>query len=454
MLSKPTSIIFRRCYATRSFKDLNVSQSICNNLQRHFGIEEPTLAQSRFIPVIQSGHDLLLRDRTGTGKTFGIAVALASKLVHESQNERKLRSLYIVPNQELAVQIERWMHLLMDGTSLNAAAAYHAQSIVNDKHTSLPSHTLIGTPAHLLDSINTIPIHNIDCIVIEEADQALRLPTRYAPLKKQKKRASNPKPTETLVNHLLQLNTNTRTKNKKKPQLIAASATLNRPLRHWMRMQGWTYNPVFVDITKNVEAVSKQTQHYCLFVSRGEIRNIGSLYNIDEQMEKENPVQQQQQLVDSSDYEYNNQVSLIESVAVLNEIEQVHNGVLFVDTSVSTSDVARQLAEYGVRARDIRDYDQRNSNEEEDGATPLWIATEFSARGMDIGNVSHVFILGEPKSVGGYVHMAGRTGRLGPGGIRGGKVITLVEDKGKAETRMSNIYKMLNAQVEHYEHVQ
>ncbi|KAI7859367.1 P-loop containing nucleoside triphosphate hydrolase protein [Circinella umbellata] len=456
--------VLRRGYSTRSFKDLNVSPIICNNLHRHFAIDQPTLAQSQFIPVIQSGRDLLLRDRTGTGKTFGIAVALASKLLNEGsttrhEQEKLLRSLYIVPNHELVVQIEHWMRLLLDGTPLSATAYGTHKNIHNDDILTTHPHTLIGTPARLLDSINTLPIHNIDCIVIEEADQALRLPTRYAPLKKQKKRASNPKPTQSLVDHILRLYKN---KKRKKPQLVAASATLNRPLRHWMLKAGWTDHPVFIDITKNVEAVSEQTEHYCLFVSGGEVRNIGSFYNVDEQMQDGDGENQQHEERESSsslpsdNYQHDNATALIESVAVLNGIEKVHNGVLFVDTSVSTSDIARQLAEYGVRACDIRDYEQRKKNKEtKEETTPLWIATEFSARGMDIDNVSHVFILGEPSSVSGYVHMAGRTGRLGPQGmIRGGKVITLVEDKGRAETRMSNMYKMLNTQVEHYNHVQ
>ncbi|KAI8139519.1 P-loop containing nucleoside triphosphate hydrolase protein [Fennellomyces sp. T-0311] len=414
MLPKATLFqVFRRRYTTRSFKDLDIAPVVCDNLRHHFGVEQPTVAQSQFIPVIQSGHDLLLRDRTGTGKSFGIAVALASKLA-KANDRSSLQTLYVVPNFELATQIGHWMRLLSGGSTQDIQA-----------NTSIPAHTLISTPARLIESIDTLPFDHLDCIVLEEADQALRLPARYAPLKKQKKRASNPKPTQSLVHHVLQ--------RISKPQIIATSATLNRPLRHWMRMQGWMKNPTFIDITQNVEAVNERTQHYCLLVSGGEVRNIGSLYH-DE----------------AAGYEGDSKTALIESVAVLNDIEDVHNGVLFVDTSVSISDVARQLAEYGLRARDIRDYERDSA----DKSTKLWIATEFSARGMDISDVSHVFILGAPSSVAGYVHMAGRTGRLGPQGIRGGKVITLVEDKGRAETSMLNMYKMINAQVGHYEHVQ
>ncbi|KAI9496662.1 P-loop containing nucleoside triphosphate hydrolase protein [Zychaea mexicana] len=420
-------------------------QNLCDNLQRHFGIQQPTIAQSQFIPAIQSGRDLLIRDQTGTGKTFGIAIALASKIVHANdQNDHSdlLRTLYIVPNYELAAQIGYWIRLLSGFSNTHRLV---------QANTCVPAHTLISTPARLLESLDTIPFSNLNCIVLEEADQALRLPARYAPLKKQKKRASNPKPTQMLVSQLLQ-------ELPTKPQVVAASATLNRPLRHWMTMQGWIRKPVYIDVTKNVEALNGRTQHYCLFVSGGEIRNIGSFYGTDID---DNSSGNDEQLTDGDDnhHQSNSQAALLESIAVLHEIENVHNAVLFVDTSVSTSDVARQLAEYGLRAHDIRDYDQEKDNiidssNQGDNKTPLWIGTEFSARGMDIANVSHVFILGEPSSVGGYVHMAGRTGRLSPQGIQGGKVITLVEDRGRAETRMSNMYKMLNAQVGRYEHVQ
>jgi hypothetical protein len=54
----------------------------------------------------------------------------------------------------------------------------------------------------------------------------------------------------------------------------------------------------------------------------------------------------------------------------------------------------------------------------------LLVATEASTRGLDLPELSHVFMLGLPegRSVDQYLHMAGRVGRFG----RPGKVITVL----------------------------
>lgn len=385
---------------------------------------------------MQSGRDLFLRDRTGSGKTFGMAIVLASRLASAQENTNSsLRSLYVVPNHELAVQISDWIQALHGTSSPLIQSTTTASAFMQSS--TIP-HTLIGTPGRLVDCIDRIPTHLLDCIIIEEADQALRLPSRYAPLKKQRKRASNPKPTQVLVDQLLN------NAQGHKPQLAAISATLNRPLRHWMHTHGWVDNPAFIDITQSVEAINHHTKHHCLLVSPGAVRNIGSIYEDDDD-EDDELLQEEQQ-----------DNSLLESVAVLLDIESVHHGILFVDSSVSVTTVTRQLRGFGIDALDIRGYNDWKTQHENDPdqKPPLWIATEFSARGMDIPNVSHIFILGEPSSIASYVHMAGRTGRLGKNGFNNGKVITIVEDKGRAEDRMWNMYRLMNANVDHYQYVQ
>ncbi|KAJ8659369.1 hypothetical protein O0I10_004729 [Lichtheimia ornata] len=428
-----------RLYSSKaSFEHLGIATNVCRNLQQQFHVDRPTTAQEQFIPLMQSGRDLFLRDRTGSGKTFGMAVVLASRLATAAEGNANdsLRSLYVVPNHELAVQISDWIRAL-HGSSSPLIQSTTASAFKSIQSSTVP-HTLIGTPGRLVDCMDRIPTHLLDCIIIEEADQALRLPTRYAPLKKQKKRAANPKPTQVLVDQLLSK------AQGRKPQLAAISATLNRPLRHWMRTHGWVHNPAFVDITQNVQTINHHTKHHCLLVSQGAVRNIGSIYEDDDDDDDE---------IISQDEEQQN--PLLESIAVLLDIESVHNGILFVDSSVSLTTVIRQLRTFGVDALDIRGYNDWKSQLKDDQTPPpLWVATEFSARGMDIPNVSHIFILGEPSSIASYVHMAGRTGRLGRNGFNEGKVITIVEDKSRAEDRMWNMYRLMNANVDHYQHVQ
>jgi superfamily II DNA/RNA helicase len=54
---------------------------------------------------------------------------------------------------------------------------------------------------------------------------------------------------------------------------------------------------------------------------------------------------------------------------------------------------------------------------------PKWLVlTEHEARGLDLPNVSAVFILGPASSPSSYLHMAGRAGRAG----KPGTVISLL----------------------------
>jgi ATP-dependent RNA helicase DeaD len=67
-----------------------------------------------------------------------------------------------------------------------------------------------------------------------------------------------------------------------------------------------------------------------------------------------------------------------------------------------------------------------------DGTTPLLIATDVAARGLDIGHLSHVVNFGVPMQAEVYVHRIGRVGRAG----RVGVAITVAEPREQRLLRM------------------
>jgi superfamily II DNA/RNA helicase len=55
--------------AVETFESLGVDKFVVRGLKRAFPhISSPTLMQKEFIPAVMSGNDVLLQDRTGTGK--------------------------------------------------------------------------------------------------------------------------------------------------------------------------------------------------------------------------------------------------------------------------------------------------------------------------------------------------------------------------------------------------
>lgn len=389
---------------------------------------QPTHAQEQFIPTLVAGQrDILLRDHTGTGKTFGTALTLASLIPTHTKHHKSIHSLYIVPNQELACQIGHWIQ------DLSSSDHIQILSNANDPYdASHVPHTAVGTPGRILDLLSQgqLPLHALERLIVDEADQAFSLPKRYATVRQQQKRAVHPKPAEQLLDQIPKLN---------RHQTVMSSATLNRPLRYFLTHQKqWMHDPLFVDLSHGSQLSNDRNatvRHHCLVISDDCIRNIHT---------QKSEIASRDKQVDFDDLDDR----MMESLAILQDIEPVHNGILFVGSTVSVASVKKKLAEHDVDAEDIQHYNHHGKNKKS-----LWIATEFTARGIDIPQVSHVFILGKPASVTSYLHMAGRTGRLSPAGFAKGKVISLVREHGWTESKMVDMYELLNVPAELYEHV-
>ena len=61
------------------------------------------------------------------------------------------------------------------------------------------------------------------------------------------------------------------------------------------------------------------------------------------------------------------------------------------------------------------------------GRTPILVATDVAARGLDISNVTQVVNFDLPSNIDDYVHRIGRTGRVG----NKGDALSLMNDKNR-----------------------
>lgn len=181
-------------------------------------ILQPTAAQAALVPAILSPTDVILRAHTGTGKSFGILLALLSKprivfREHSSQGPESsaavksknsktqtgIASIILVPSNELAFQYLRWTRSLFPPSSLPSldpviqclvrGGLPGAETLTPEEELkrlkSTPPHILIGTPGRIKDILDTpagsslLGLDTLRTLVLDEADAVLQLPGRF-----------------------------------------------------------------------------------------------------------------------------------------------------------------------------------------------------------------------------------------------------------------------------------
>ncbi|ORX90568.1 P-loop containing nucleoside triphosphate hydrolase protein [Basidiobolus meristosporus CBS 931.73] len=431
-----------------SFKDLGVKPLLCQSLKENFDIHTPTAVQKVLTPTILKGQDILLRDQTGSGKTFGTVVSILSlPYINLTQPAKAVKCVVVVPSIELANQILLWTRELVPAdivTNLDPLL----QVLITDKsqlesqvkrlQDNIPQ-IVVGTPGRLLELVesNQLDLSQLELLMMDEADHMLRLPKRYASTREIYIREKHPKPAQLLADLIFK----SATKSGAKPQFIASSATINRPLRHFLLGKGWIGDAVFIDATKGTAPPAKIV-HHCLMVNQELIRNIELTPDPEMVSNRyEENVEKVEPFSDSDDV-------MLESVAAACQAEDVQSAVIFVPSGTSISDFIFRLEEYGISPTELSQrYHKSNLGSKEQR---IYIATEHVARGIDIPDLSHVFIVGLPSSPTSYLHMAGRSGRMG----KRGKVITFIGDYGKMEEKVRSMYSLLGIDVKPFEHVQ
>ena len=89
------------------FRSLKIIEPILKALKTE-GYTEPTPIQTKAIPSLMEGRDLLGCAQTGTGKTAAFAIPILQDLAAEYRNikgKRQIKALILAPTRELAIQI-------------------------------------------------------------------------------------------------------------------------------------------------------------------------------------------------------------------------------------------------------------------------------------------------------------------------------------------------------------
>ncbi|GLB36042.1 putative helicase superfamily c-terminal domain [Lyophyllum shimeji] len=545
-----------------AFEDLGLHSPILASLRAAFpNVKHPTETQAKFIPAILSGKDVLLKDETGSGKSFGIVLALLNKPRMSSQEKgggkrsvtRHITSLVLVPHRDLAHQLFHWIQRMVSMTQPPPDISSVAQVLVRDGGTHLtqgletlrqtPPHVLISTPQAIFDVYKEDPealqLPHLSSVVVDEVDYLIETVPRKDParsfrkatVKAQRKLLAHPGVTRQLLDVIFAKRKEINERRKDEPgavqyrrrteiaenpytdglpQLILSSATLRSHLNNYLfEESGWLNkdNLLKVKGTKPQPVLHEKQgstatelypldglggtgiSHSVLLVSEDGIENIAgavapsssvfeaqNLQSIDPQAlftssTEPEPVENDPEL--AAKYEGTStpfNPNAMEAIATAFALDVPSVALLALPSTSPVQRAVYELREMGINAHALdlltgekgRSHLMRGDGSGEENPT-LLVSTLATTRGLDLPELTHVFILGIPdgpkvtgKTVDAYVHLAGRVGRFG----RGGKVITVVEKEADVEegeagerrgvvsqgSKMQRILKTLNLQ--------
>lgn len=157
------------------FKDLQLITPILRALD-DAGYSEPTEIQTKAIPYILQGRDLIGCAQTGTGKTAAFAIPVLQTLKNRKPDHRNIRALVLTPTRELAIQIEENFEMYSKYLPVSQVCIFGGVS-QGRQVTALEKRVdvLIATPGRLLDLCGQglLDLSKIEILVLDEADRML-----------------------------------------------------------------------------------------------------------------------------------------------------------------------------------------------------------------------------------------------------------------------------------------
>ena len=352
------------------FSDYRISDQIKRNLEQ-LEFRRPTDIQYKAIPSILKGEDVLAIAQTGTGKTAAFVIPVIDMLQIQKTSKRSegIKAIVMVPTRELALQITEVFDKIAKYTLVKTLCIFGGVD-QDPQITRLVKgiDILVATPGRLFDLVSQgyVKLEKIQFLILDEADHMLDL--------------GFIKDIQDLIRFL-----------PKKRQTLFFSATISPTIKKLA--YSLVSNPIRIQISPK-NPVAKNVRHAVAFVEMDDKRYF---------LER-----------------------------LINENSE-HKILVFVRTKVRAERVAKAMARVNIEAKTIHgDKEQKDRlavmNAFKKDAFKVLIATDVSARGIDIPNVQYVVNYDLPDKAENYVHRIGRTGR----GNKRGDAVSFCSENEKA----------------------
>ncbi|VVC41385.1 Hypothetical protein CINCED_3A012794 [Cinara cedri] len=160
-----------------NFHEMNIDDRILKAIANN-GWTEPTLVQERGIPLLLEGKDMLVRARTGSGKTAAFVIPIIQKILEFKEINSVsycTRALILAPSKELCNQIyKNILQLTIKCSREVKCVDISAQIDMKEQRPLLITNPdiIVGTPARILLHLqaNNFSLDKLQTIVVDEAD--------------------------------------------------------------------------------------------------------------------------------------------------------------------------------------------------------------------------------------------------------------------------------------------
>lgn len=140
---------------------------------RAMRITQPTPVQKAAIPPLLEGRDLIGQACTGSGKTLAFGLPLVESVDERSRN---VQALVLVPTRELAQQVGAVLKLVAAATQMRVAVLFGGQGIgLQWEALRAGCQIVVGTPGRILDHLDrrSLRLSAVRYLVLDEADEML-----------------------------------------------------------------------------------------------------------------------------------------------------------------------------------------------------------------------------------------------------------------------------------------
>ena len=156
----------------KKFEDFNLDKYIIKALY-NLNYKTPSKVQEEVIPRLLKKEDVIVKSKTGSGKTASFGIPICENIDIENNN---VQALIVVPTRELALQVKDEISNIGRLKKIRCSAIFGKQPIKEQiRELKQRVHIVVATPGRIIDHIgrNTINLDDIKYFIIDEADKML-----------------------------------------------------------------------------------------------------------------------------------------------------------------------------------------------------------------------------------------------------------------------------------------